>query len=267
MKTSIARGAGVPGEQVEELGEVRGAAEGGLDVARVAQEVLGGRPGVEDDHRLAAGEVLELGRLAGGALDGGVGAVDIDEDVAAAARREGGVDLGEEGAGSARRASPWGRVAASAMRSRWMNGRSEVPAPVVHSRSWSRVVGLVADPERRGAEMQPAVGGDGVEAVVLRADRQAVGRVEERDAAVVDELGAGAEDGVAALAEDQRRRHQPHRRVVEDEEGGDGGGEQQDEEEDPAEHAAAGRRRRSLGGADAERVHVWTRRYAVDKER
>ena len=118
---------------------MRRAAEGGLDVAGVAQEVLGGRPGEEHDDGVAAGEVLQLGRLAGGALDRGVGAVDVDEDVPAAAGGERGVDLREPGGGVGVGGLALRDGGVSAMRSRWMNGRSPVSPPVVHSRSWSRV--------------------------------------------------------------------------------------------------------------------------------
>ena len=114
-------------------------------------------------------------------------------------------------------ASPVARVAYSCIRSRRMNGRSEPSTRVVHSRIWSSVVS--SSPMRSGrlAEVQAPVGGDGVDAVVARPDRQAAGGVEELDLAAGHGRG-DVEDPVAAVLEQQRRRHQPHGRVVEDEE-------------------------------------------------
>ena len=238
------RGAGVPGEERDQRREVRGAAEGVLDVAGVAQEVLGGRPGEEHDHRLAAGEMPELRRLAGGALDCGVGAVDVDQDVLRPAGGERGFDLGEPGGGLGAGVAAVG------------DGRGLVHPDQVEERPVAGVGAggpfleliegraFLADPERGGAEVQPAVGGDGIDPVVARADRQAAGGIEEADLAAGGEVGGEIEDARACVLEEERRRHQPHRRMVEDEEGSDAG-RGDHEEEDPAQHASLPRRFRS----------------------
>ena len=130
-------------------------------------------------------------------------------------------------------------VAASVMRSRRMNGRSEPSsrggpfAELVERRLLARRCGASAR-----AEVQPPVGGDGVDAVVARADRQAAGGVEERDLGCRATSRGDVEDPLAADLEEQRRRHQPHRRVVVDEEGGDAGGGEEEKEEDLAQAGA-----------------------------
>ena len=125
-----------------------------------------------------------------------------------------------------------------------MNGRSPPSMPVDHSLIWASVVSSVPILSVGGAEMDAAVGGDRVGAVVARPEGQAGGGVEDVEAGVGGHRGGDAEDGGAVLLEDERRRHQAHRRMVEDEEGGDRRDEDQDEEKEAADHAGDGLRGR-----------------------
>ena len=71
-----------------------------------------------------------------------------------------------------------------------MDERPVVGARRSTTRGAGRASSLVADPQRGGAEVQPPVRRDRVDAVVARPDRQPVGGVEELDAAVGRPAGA-----------------------------------------------------------------------------
>ena len=165
------------GEQREEVGEVRRRPEGVVDVARVAQEVLRRRPGEEHDDRVPPGEVRgsappaprrarpwcwRRGRRRGRPCD------------RLAAER--GVDLGEPGRRLGVAGSPTGRRLRHAleMDERPVAGRLRRPLAELVER---RV--LVADPERRRAEVQPPVRRDRVDRG-RRAARPAAGSSRRR---------------------------------------------------------------------------------------
>jgi hypothetical protein len=225
----------MPGEQRQQVGEVRRRPEGVADVARVAQEVLGRRPDVEHHDRVPPGEVRDLRRLAGGALDRRVGAVDVDEHVAGGPPGERSVDRRQPGGRLGRRLGSGGQ------------GRRLVHPLEMHKRPVVAGAGrpldqlverrAFAEPGRGGAEVQLPVRRDGVGAVVDRPDRQPVRGIEERNAVILDER-RDVESGEARVLEQQRRRHQPHRRVMQDEEGDHAGGDDQQAEAELAHHPA-----------------------------
>ena len=126
-------GVGVFREELDQPGERRRQFGRGHHVARIAQEILGGRPVEQEHDRVPAGEMLKLGGLAGGALEIGVGAVDIDDDVVVAALGERIVDRGEPGLGIGRQRLAAAIVACSSTVSRWRKGRCRSPARVDHS--------------------------------------------------------------------------------------------------------------------------------------